>query len=51
MEVACSCIARPHIDAHNAFFLGVLDTSGQFVGTLHAGHMKVACLLDRMVLL
>lgn len=45
VEVACSYIARPCMDAYVAFFLGALETLGQLGDILHDGHIWVGCLL------
>jgi len=47
VEVACSYIARPCMDAYVALFLGALETSRQLGDILHDGHMEVGCLLER----
>jgi hypothetical protein len=51
VEVVCSWIARPCMDAYMDFFHGVLETLRQLGDILHDGHMEVVYFLGgRLVL-
>lgn len=47
VEVACSCISRPCMDAYVVIFLGALETLVLLGNILHDGHMEASCLLER----